>query len=155
VPAIAPSDQAVPAAQLELSERVRSEVRAFLDERRVLTCELQLEAPTYTWVSIIARVRARPRTNKARLAERATRALYAFVHPTGGGADGQGWPFGRELVQGEVFSLLQAVEGVDFVEEVALHQVNPASREFSAPATRLAPMDNGLICSYEHRVLVD
>ena len=63
--------------------------------------------------------------------------------------------FRSELFAGEIYSILQSVEGVDFVEEVVLQQADPTSRQFGQPATRIAPANSGLLCSYEHRVNVD
>ena len=37
----------------------------------------------------------------------ALEALYALFHPTTGGPDGNGWPFGRPVVAGEVFAILR------------------------------------------------
>ena len=82
-------------------------------------------------------------------------ALYRFVHPTIGGAHGEGWAFGRELFAGEIYSVLQTVDGLDFVEEVTLHRVDPATRGFGPAAQRIAPEPNGLLVSYEHRVRVE
>jgi len=44
---------------------------------------------------------------------------------------------------------------VDFVEEVTLHSVDPATRDFGPPSNRLAPAAAGLLASYEHRVRVE
>jgi hypothetical protein len=59
------------------------------------------------------------------------------------------------LFAGEIYSLLQGIDGVDIVEEVTLHRVQPANREFGPPVARLAPADDGLLCSYEHRVRIE
>jgi predicted phage baseplate assembly protein len=155
VPALPAAEGPLRPEQLEVPARIRHEVQTFLDDRRLLTSELLLEHPSYTWVSILARVRPRRRANRARIERETTAALYRFVHPTTGGTDGEGWPFGRELFAGEVYSLLQGIDGVDFVEEVTLHTVNPTTRDFGPPSTRLAPVADGLLASYEHRVRVE
>ena len=155
VPALPEASGPLQPGQLEVPARIRHEVQTYLDERRLLTSELVLEHPTYTWVSVIARVRPRRRVNRARLERDTTEALYRFVHPTTGGADGGGWEFGRELFAGEIYSLLQNVDGVDFVQEVTLHAVDPATRDFGPPSSHLAPAAGGLLASYEHRVRVE
>ena len=114
-----------------------------------------LENAAYAWVSVVARIRPKPRANRTRLAARAVDAIYRYIHPTTGGPDFQGWPFGRELFAGEIYSLLQTVDGLDFIEEVVLHQVDPRTRDFGPPLTRIAPPNAGLLCSYEHRVRVE
>jgi predicted phage baseplate assembly protein len=155
VPALSQANGPLLPDQLQVPPRIRQEVQAYLDERRLLTSELLLEVPTYTWVSVLARVRPKPRASKARVAQRATEAMYRFIHPTVGGPDFLGWPFGRELFAGEIYSLIQSIDGVDLVEEVTLHRVDPATREFGPPLPRVAPAANGLFCSHEHRVRVD
>jgi len=155
VPAIPAADRPLSIEETEVAPRIRDEVRAYLDERRLLGSELVLEGATYTWVSAIVRVRARPRASRTRISTRAAEAIYRFIHPTSGGPDYLGWPFGRELFAGEIYSILQSIDGVDFVEEVVLHQVEPATREFGQPLSRIAPVSSGLLCSYEHRVRVD
>jgi predicted phage baseplate assembly protein len=153
VPALPATDgHVLTLSDLEVPARIRQNVQQYLDDRRLLGSELLLESPAYTWISVLARVRPRPRVSRARVIAAATDALYRFVHPTTGGPDSRGWPFGRELFAGEIYSLLQVIDGVDIVEEVTLHQVDPLTRGFSLPVVRLAPADNGLLCSFEHRV---
>ena len=48
------------------------------------------------------------RVNPTRLQEDALRALYEYFHPITGGPDGTGWPFGRPVNVGEIYSVLQA-----------------------------------------------
>jgi predicted phage baseplate assembly protein len=140
--------------RLQLPAHVLQQVQEYLDERRLLTCELVLAAPTYAWVSVAARLRARPRADRTRVQREALEALYRFLHPLCGGPDGQGWPFGRELFLADIFAVLQRIEDVDVVEEAALYQVNPFTGETGQPVGRVAPGAGGLICSHEHRIEV-
>jgi hypothetical protein len=155
VPALPTEATPLTAELVELPARVRAEVQAYLDERRLLTTELVLEAPSYTWLSVVARLRARGSASQQRVQQQALAALYRYIHPTTGGPDGQGWPFGRELVAGELYPVLNAVEGVQFVEEVVLHAVDPATQAVGPASTRLAAVADGLLGSFEHRVLVE
>jgi predicted phage baseplate assembly protein len=139
---------------LQVSARVRQDVQVYLDERRLLTSEVLLESPTYTWVSVAARVRVRRRSDRARTEQTALETLYRYIHPAVGGPDGRGWPFGRELFVGEIYALLQQVPGIDTVEEVTLQQYEPVSGAYGKPTNRLAVDPNGLICSHEHKVNV-
>ena len=154
VPAVPLLNGPVPAGLLEVGARVRQDVQRYLDERRLLTCEVVLEAPAYTWVSVVARVRATPLVDQERLGVRVGEALYQYLHPCAGGPEGNGWAFGRELYVSEVYSLLQRTPGVDIVEEAAMYQVDPVTRTFGQPGNRIAPGEDGLICLYEHRVQV-
>src|SRR5581483_6796755 len=93
VPALPAEVGPLTADQLEVPARIRHEVQTYLDDRRLLTSELRLENPTYTWVTVLVRVRPRRRANRARVERDALDALYRFVHPTIGGAHGEGWAF--------------------------------------------------------------
>jgi hypothetical protein len=139
---------------LQITSRIRREVHEYLDDRRLVTCELVLSTPVYTWVSVAARLRARPNADRGLVTLRAREALNRYVHPVVGGPDGQGWPFGRELYLGEVYSLLQQVEGIDVIEEVHLYHIDPSNGASGQPVNRLSPGTDGLLCSYDHRISV-
>lgn len=152
VPAMAASSGPVPEEQLYASPRVQQVVREYLDDRRLLACELAIERPVYIHVAVLARVRARTTANRARVAEQGLEALYRYIHPLTGGPDGNGWPFERPLFVAEVYSLLQGIEGVDTVEDAALYQIDVQSGDRGRPLTRITPGSDGLLCSAEHRV---
>jgi predicted phage baseplate assembly protein len=154
VPALMLPDGPLQPEQLELPPRVRREVAAYLDERRLLTTELVLEAPRYTWVGVEARVRARSGADRARVERQCADALYEYLHPAVGGPDRTGWPFGRELFAGELYSQLQQVSGVDVVEQVVLHTVDPVSGQKGGPQTEILLEPDGLLCSWNHEIRV-
>jgi hypothetical protein len=151
VPALNSGPFPVPEDQLYVSPRVHQIVKEFLDERRLLACELSIERPVYIQVAVNARLRARARANRARVTELALEALYRYIHPTTGGPDGTGWPFERPLFVAEVYSLLQGIDGVDTVEDAALYQVSQ-SGDRGRPLNRITPGSDGILCSAEHRV---
>jgi predicted phage baseplate assembly protein len=72
-------------------------VCAYLDQRRLITTELYVCAPTYLPVTITLDVLAQPDadTGAAELAVEA--AISTFLDPRLGGADGTGWPFGGTI----------------------------------------------------------
>ena len=47
-------------------------------------------------------------------------ALGGFLHPLTGGPDARGWPFGRDVFISDVASLLESIDGVDYVETLTL-----------------------------------
>ena len=47
---------------------------------------------------------------------RAIAALKRYFDPLTGGSDNQGWPFGRAIYVSDIYRLLDAVPGVDYVE---------------------------------------
>jgi hypothetical protein len=170
VPAVPTTDEYVPRNQLELDEEVRRElcrkVRAYLEERCPLTTELAVGLPDYRWVSVRARlvIRARPgaeaairEAERARIADEARRRLYRFVQPVTGGPDGDGWPFGKSLTLGDVYPLLQAVDGIEFVDEVRLRLVTyeaDGTRKLGPEERLLRLADTEVFCSDVHEVEV-
>jgi hypothetical protein len=82
-------------------------------------------------------------------------ALYAYFHPVTGGPDGEGWPFGRPIHVGEVYSVLQRLPGVEIIEDARLFAADPITGERGPAVQRLEIDANSLVFSYEHQVLVD
>jgi hypothetical protein len=94
--------------------------------------------------------------NVNRLREAALAALYDFLSPLPGcGPGGQGWPFGRPVQAGEIFSILQRVHGVEMVEDVRVFAANPVTGERGKETQRLNLDANSLVFSFEHHVRVE
>ena len=100
------------------------------------------------------RLRARAKADPRALERDALAALYAYFHPVRGGPDGTGWPFGRAVVGGEVYAVLQRLAGVDFVEEVRLFPADPVERSREAQVDRLDLGPHDLVFSFGHHVMV-
>jgi hypothetical protein len=88
------------------------------------------------------------------LRDRLLTVLYRYITPISGGADGGGWPFGRDLNVGEVFSLLSGVEGVSGVEEVKLYLADLRTGERREGRQRARLSEDAVFASYQHQVLV-
>jgi hypothetical protein len=69
-------------------------------------------APAYQRVSVEAWVVLDPAQERADLLARAADALFEYLHPVRGGADGGGWPFGGPLRHVALVRRLLAVPGV-------------------------------------------
>ncbi|MEQ1701037.1 MAG: putative baseplate assembly protein [Ilumatobacteraceae bacterium] len=93
-----------------------------LDQRRILGSTVEIATPYYQGVTIAAMVTARPGRPAGLVRDRARRAIYRYVSPLNGGPDGNGWPFDADLSAANVFQVLEAVEGVERVEEVLLFE---------------------------------
>jgi predicted phage baseplate assembly protein len=126
-----------------------------LEECRVIGSRVMIEPPVYRGITIVAKVRARQRTNPAQVQEEALRALYSYFHPITGGPDGTGWPFGRPINVGEVFSVLQGLKGVEIVEDARLFGADPVTGQRGQQTQRLELEPHALVFSYEHQVLVE
>jgi hypothetical protein len=154
VPGVTAVDQSLPPDHLELPDRVRQVVLDYLDERRLLTCEVRVDAPEYTWVQVTAELLVRPQADRVRVARDAEQVLYRYLHPVVGGPEESGWPFGRPLFVAEIYSQLQRVAGVDTIDQLTLHQVDPRTGEPGPPVGKIPVPADGLLCSATHRLTV-
>lgn len=87
------------------------------------TRRLRVEPPTYVDVEVTVRLRV-PAALAAQVEQGATDALVELLHPTDGGPDGRGWPFGRRLRESDVLRALAGVDGIDRVDGVELTRLD-------------------------------
>jgi predicted phage baseplate assembly protein len=125
-----------------------------LDERRCLGARVVVEPPFYRGVTVVAQVEARRRTDPDLVQKRALTALYDYLDPLTGGADGEGWPFGRPVQVAEIFGVLQSVPGVELVEDVRLFGADPRTGDRGQAVGKLEVDPNAVVFSYQHRVRV-
>ena len=112
VPAVADGELGVlNIEQLIPSDESLSHIRDYLEERRTMGARVVVEPPTYMGVTVVARLRAKPGVHAGRLATAATEALNRYFHPISGGPEQGGWPFGRPVLAGEVYGVLQRLRG--------------------------------------------
>lgn len=136
------------------SEQILSQITQDLDARRVVGTRLVVEPPLYQGITVVARLKPRPRTDPNQLRDDALAALYRYFNPLRGGPDRTGWPFGRPVHAGEVFGVLQAVTGTELVDDVLLFAADPITGERSDPVQRIEVEANALVFSYDHQVRV-
>jgi predicted phage baseplate assembly protein len=141
--------------QLVPSEDTLQTITDRLEECRVIGTRAQVEPPVYRGITVVARLRARPKVNPARLQEEALQALNEYFHPITGGPDGTGWPFGRPINVGEVYSVLQGLRGTEIVEDARLFGADPVTGQRGQQTQRLELEPHALVFSYEHQVLVE
>ncbi|MGH9002208.1 MAG: putative baseplate assembly protein, partial [Acidimicrobiia bacterium] len=145
---------AVALADLAPADELLGRVGRYLDLRRTVGTRVLIEPPHYLGITVVASLRCRAGFD-LRMVEAATLdALYGYFHPVRGGPAGTGWPFGRPVSSGEVYSVLQRVPGLDYVEEVRLHPANPLDGRRGDHAERIDLEPNELIFSFGHQVRV-
>ena len=156
VPSATPGDGAVLRFdQLVPSEETLQAITDRLEEARVIGTRAIVEPPVYRGVTVVAKLKARPRQNPNRLQDEALRALYAYFDPITGGPEGTGWPFGRPVNVGEVYSVLQGLRGTELVEDARLFGADPITGQRGQQTQRLEVEPHALVFSYEHQVLVE
>lgn len=141
--------------QLVPAEDTLEAIVRYLDERRVIGARVLVEPPTYQGITVVARIRGRARFKARTVQHDAIAALHHYFNPLTGGPEGKGWPFGRPLHAGEVYSVLQGVRGVEYVQDVRLFGADPLSGQRGDAVQRLELGPNSLVFSYEHLVRVD
>jgi predicted phage baseplate assembly protein len=95
-------------------------VQRYLDARRPVAVELHITGPRWTRITVRARLRLGAAANATIVRAEAARGINAFLDPLTGGPDGTGWPIGRSVYRSEIYAVLQAVDGVVSVDELAL-----------------------------------
>jgi predicted phage baseplate assembly protein len=155
VPAVPTNSPRLTFDQLVPADDTLERITRRLDESRLVGTRVVVEPPSYSGVTIVARVRARPRTDTIRLQEDAVDALSRYFHPTIGGRDGTGWAFGRPVLAGEVHAALQGVRGTELVEDVRIFGADPVTGERGKATERLEVDPTALVFSFDHQVLVE
>jgi predicted phage baseplate assembly protein len=157
VPGITPADRLLEAHELIPHDDLMREVAEYLDERRLVGTTVELRPARYRGVSVVVNVQAARRADLARVEADVAQALYAYLNPlVGGSLDGigTGWEFGRALNQGELYGIVHAVEGVDFVKILRVYETDIVSGEQQAqPMGSFLPLEpDELIASARHVV---
>ncbi|MFF3861510.1 putative baseplate assembly protein [Streptomyces sp. NPDC002209] len=140
--------------QLVPGDDLLRRITRHLDERRLIGTRLAVGPPYYQGVTVVATVHAFRGVDTDRVRRRAHDALYRHLDPLTGGADGQGWPFGRPVQTGELFAVLQRVPGVELVDQVVLHPADPLTGKRGDPTDRIDLERASLVFSFDHRVRV-
>ncbi|MFF4160043.1 hypothetical protein [Streptomyces sp. NPDC001678] len=107
-------EEAPPHGAFDIPPDVLDSVKGVVDASRLLGERLRIGPPRYHRFGITATVRpwSSMPADLERTERAAERALRRFFHPTAGGPDGRGWPWGRRVHAGDVFTVLEAVPEV-------------------------------------------
>ena len=135
VPRIHPADRRLHFDELMPDESLLEEVGEYLDDRRLIGTMVELKPCRYRGLSVVVNLQARPLADTARVEQDVAHALYTYLNPLVGGdatGPGQGWPFGRALNQGELYGVVHAVDGVEFVRILRIYETNLETGEQSA-----------------------
>ena len=106
----------------EPGDELRQDVYEFLRERVPICTRLQILTPQYSAIHLEATVvRGRQsRLDRATVRQNVVNAVRDFLHPTRGGDEGRGWPFGRSIFRSELYAVIEGLPGVDHVRELLL-----------------------------------
>ncbi len=133
------------------SEGTRRTVCAYLNQRRLLTTEVFVIAPTYRLVEVRVEATAAGSADLAEVSEGIEETLLDYFHPLKGGEDNAGWPFGATIFYSRVYQRVFTVPGIQSIE----HLVITLDGE-EAPECANVPIDQGaLLYSTQHEVDVN
>ena len=127
LPRVDPADRRLTADELVADGELFGTVAAYLDERRTIGTTVQLLPVKLRGVSVVVHLQASPSADVRRVEEDVLHALYTYLNPLVGGSShgvGSGWPFGRPLNQGELYGVVHAVHGVEFVKILRVYETN-------------------------------
>jgi hypothetical protein len=103
---------------------LREHVRKYIAKRApadIVGCDhIFVTGPNYLPVDVSVSLSPKDASEAGAVEKRARAAIEDFLHPLRGGPDGQGWELGRDLYLSDFATVLERVEGLDYVEEVTL-----------------------------------
>ena len=127
LPRIDPADRPLGYEELVPDQALYELVAQYIDERRPIGTNVQLLPVKLRGVSVVVNLQAAPGADVQRVEQDVAHALYTYLNPLVGGnthGPGAGWPFGRPLNQGELYGVVHAIDGVDFVKILRVYEVN-------------------------------
>ena len=105
----------VPRPSRELIRRVQ----AAIEPKMLINTRLEVRGPSWRRVDVALAVYIRPE-----FLDEASREIRAsirrFLHPLHGDVSGKGWPFGKAVERADLFAVVEAIEGVQFVADLSL-----------------------------------
>ena len=119
------------------SEAARQMVCRYLDERRLVTTQLQVQGPQYHDIDLILDVRTTDDADLKKVKNAIDARLKQYFHPLQGGPDNQGWPFGRDVYYSELLREIMLLSDIRRVVQLKfsklLPQIDPITRKATDP----------------------
>ncbi|MTD44539.1 putative baseplate assembly protein [Conexibacter sp. W3-3-2] len=157
LPTVFPADRPLTFEELQPPRDLLEEVAAHLDQRRLLGATVHVAPVRLRAVSIVVDVQTEPLADTERIREETEQALYTFLNPLVGGTPGEigtGWEFGRTLNQGELYGVVHAVPGVEYVRLLRVYEADlRTGKQAPEPAgTHVVLQPDEVIASGRHVV---
>jgi hypothetical protein len=103
-----------------LRERVRRYVEACAEATLAGLGRIDVTGPAYVPVDVDATIVPRDPAEAGAVEQRARAALVRLLHPLAGGPDGTGWQPGHDVYLSDLAAVLERVDGLDHVDDVAI-----------------------------------
>ncbi len=108
------------------SYELREEVARYINDRSpadvAATQQVYVTGPNYLPVDVEATLATADPSLAGDLEKGAMAAIEEFLHPLSGGPEGKGWEPGRSVYLSDIAQALQGVDGLDYIEELALYK---------------------------------
>ncbi len=147
--------QGIAPDNFNLNPALREQVMNYLDERRLLGVQVQLEQANYVGVSVQAEVTLEATYQnplaQAEILHHIQVDLYRYLNPLTGGPDGNGWPFGRPVYPSDIMALLQQRAGIQYLGAILLFPIQKNGQTWerqTTPVPCIDPGPLGLLCSW-------
>lgn len=155
VPAVRTDPRSHQLDDFALAAPLMRRITEHLDAHRIVGTAVEVGTPYYQGVSVAALVHAPPGRPLALVRQRAIDELTRYIHPLTGGADGAGWLFDADLNAAAIAQLLEAVEGINRVDEVQLFEFDLRTGQRIGSGRDVIRLDrHSLFLSGDHRVVV-
>ncbi|MBA4181545.1 MAG: putative baseplate assembly protein [Anaerolinea sp.] len=151
---LVPDDHPRTLEALQPPPELVEEVRSYLDERRMLGTQLVVDGPAYVGVRVEASIVVQRHHSGEQVRNAVAGRIREYLDPLLGGPNRTGWPFGRDLYLSEMQSVVQAVPGVEYAQDVTLYQVDIQTGQSRAAGQKITLAEDVLLLSYEHSVTV-
>ena len=139
----------------DLNSALRERVLHYLEERRLLGIQVQLQQPNYVGVSVQAEITLEPTYNnpsaQAEIVHKIKVALYRYINPLTGGSEMTGWSFGRPLYPSDIMVVLQQIAGIQYLGAILLFPLQKNGESWyrqTTPVNYIDPGSFGLLCSW-------
>jgi predicted phage baseplate assembly protein len=132
LPRVDPADRQLTPAELTPSEELLAAVAEYLDERRMVGTTVQLLPMRFKAISVVVNLQVADLADPERVEQDVAHALYVYLNPLIGGSPNgpaDGWPLGRTLNQGELFGVVHAIDGVEFVKILRIYETDLSTGE--------------------------
>jgi hypothetical protein len=111
------------------SRELKRRVQEFIDERKSPLVQLTVTSPTYVDVDVAVDIAPASIEMAAALNLDVLERINRFLHPLTGGFNGEGWDFGRQPYESDLYYLIEAIPGVDHIRNLKLAPAGPIDSE--------------------------
>lgn len=115
---------------LNITSQLEAYLGLFLEERRLLCTRIHFVSASVLPVNVRVTVEVGSNRNVEEMRAGISHRIHQFLNIREGGLDGSGWDLGRTVYRSHLYKVLEELEGVDHVKELAL---SPADAHGDVP----------------------